>query len=218
MIAYDKERWRSAVRNGQIPLHMLDEVYPTQYDRDLNGPARAHPEAAAAMSTMLQAAAEQGFPDLGIALSYRTLAMQEEKWDNYQNHGGNKAATPGTSNHGWAVAFDMNWGRWVTHEWLVNNARKYGFIFDVTGENWHITYQEGLWDGDDVTEAQLKMLLGLRDDTLELQQFRNGMIALDEKWTVAASNPIAPKDRDTMWKRGFNILKRAYNRPKEGGE
>lgn len=206
MLAYDKEGWRSSVQNGKIAPFKLDKIYPEQFDRDLGGPALMHPEAAAAMSTLLQAAAEQGFGDLAVSLSYRTLAKQQEKWKDFQN-GGNLAAIPGTSNHGWAVSCDMRWGRLVTLQWLQKNARKYGFVNDVPSENWHYTYQEGLWDGDDVTEGQLEMLK-------EASQFVRGAIAFDEKWTKENPNPDTPKDKEPFWTKGFNIIKRAYNRPK----
>lgn len=206
MLTYDKEAWRVSNTNGKISPAKLDPVYPEQYDRDLDGPALMHPEAAAAMSTMLQAAAEAGHPDLGIALSYRTYAMQLEKYDDFKNHGGNLAAAPGTSNHGWAVSADMNWGRAVTLAWLQRNARKYGFIADVSSENWHYTFQEGLWNGDDMTKDQLAMLRAN-------DQFRRGVLAYDAA-IDRTKDPQIPDDKSGDWVAGFKFARRAYNWPK----
>ncbi|HET9672544.1 MAG TPA: M15 family metallopeptidase [Actinomycetota bacterium] len=155
---YVKAQWRAAVTNGQIPRERLAvvEAWPT-FDRDLGGPALMHPEAAAAMGVMLRTAALEGFGDLTISLSYRTLEKQLEKWENFQA-GGNLAAFPGTSNHGWAVAGDMRWGRAVSLAWLQANAARFGFVNDVPSENWHYTFQEGLWKGEDMTEDEKQAL------------------------------------------------------------
>ena len=196
MILYDKEMWRASVSNGNIPRHLLREIFPMQFDRDLGGPAIMHPEAAAAMSTMLQAAAEKGFPDLAVSLSYRTFAKQEEKWANFQA-GGNLAARPGTSNHGWAVAADMRWGRLVTLAWLQVNAPTYGFINDVPSENWHYTFQEGRWDGDDVTEAQLAKLNDADDRA-------KGDAAFRKRFAEKGSDPGGPPaDKSPAWRDGW---------------
>lgn len=61
----------------------------------------------------------------------RDLATQHVVWDRYINHNGAPAAIPGTSNHGWGLAFDLasNVNRFGTpeHEWMRKNAGKYGF-------------------------------------------------------------------------------------------
>lgn len=208
-LVYDKEIWRASVVNGAIVLSKLDEVYPTQFDRDLGGPAVMHPEAAAAMSTMLQAAAEQGFPDLAVSLSYRTLAKQEEKWADFQA-GGNLAARPGTSNHGWAVAADMRWGRLVTLAWLQANAPRYGFINDVASENWHYTYQEHRWNGDDVTEEQLRKLN-------EAEDRGRGEDAFWDAWSKKGGDP-GPVDaeRHPAYRKGWSNARKGAANPQPG--
>jgi hypothetical protein len=120
----------------------LDQVKPPVYDRDLNGPAVMHPDAARAMSAMLFTAEQEGHDDLALILSYRTYAKQWDKWWDYQN-GGNLAAYPGTSNHGWAVAGDMGWRETSTIQWAHAEAGRFGFKFDVPSESWHMTYQDG---------------------------------------------------------------------------
>lgn len=157
---YDKEGWRGTVSNGRIDPSRLREIeaWPVPYDRDLGGPAMAHPEAASAMGVLLRSAWAAGHTSLTIAYSYRTINVQEDKWQAYQRGTGNLAATPGTSNHGWAVAFDMRWGTSGAFNWLHANERKFGFVFDVPGENWHATFQEGLWNGDDMTKEEKAQL------------------------------------------------------------
>ena len=139
---YNKTAWRNQQTNGRIPTSELDQLDPSVYDRDLNGPALMHPDAARAMSAMLFMAEMEGHDDLVLVLSYRTVAKQWEKWWDYQN-GGNLAAYPGTSNHGWAVAADMGWRNTSTIQWAHAEASKYGFKFDVPSESWHMTYQDG---------------------------------------------------------------------------
>jgi hypothetical protein len=141
-VAYDKDAWRASVTNGKIPRSKLAEIEPAQYDPDLQGPALMHPEAARAMGDMLRAAAGARHAGLRVRYSYRTLAKQWEKWNDYQA-GGNLAAYPGTSNHGWAVACDLTWGTSGDILWAHENAQRFGFRFDVPIENWHITYQGG---------------------------------------------------------------------------
>lgn len=158
MLTYDKETWRSAVENGRIPADKLDLIDPYQYDPDLDGPARMHPEAALAMGTLLRQAWEDGVTELRVKYSYRTYAKQLEKWNDFVNNDGNLAARPGTSNHGWGVAVDFTGLTARALAWLRENAIKFGFLNDVASEVWHYTYQEGLWNGDDMTKGEREKL------------------------------------------------------------
>jgi len=56
------------------------------------------------------------------------------------------AATPGTSNHGWGIAVDINIPDQTsaTYQWLKTNARRYGFAETVEGEPWHWEYERAL--------------------------------------------------------------------------
>lgn len=69
-----------------------------------------------------------------------------------------QVATPGTSNHGWGLAFDAAWwvevspGKWkimgITRNkqafaWLTENAPLYGFYWNVKSEAWHLEYCTG---------------------------------------------------------------------------
>lgn len=53
-------------------------------------------------------------------------------------------ASPGTSNHGWACACDIwNVGQNGRLEWLLANAERFGWSWEVQSEPWHIRYVLG---------------------------------------------------------------------------
>lgn len=69
------------------------------------------------------------------------------------------AATPGSSNHGWGLAIDTAWDRdtsdgigpddataITSHQswpWLLANASRFGFSWELQSEPWHIRYVAG---------------------------------------------------------------------------
>ncbi len=119
--------------NGQIPTPAL-------------APLANHPEhrlwdpAASAFDRMEAEAAAQGVT-IGITDSYRTLSEQEqlvEKKGLYSQ--GGLAATPGTSNHGWGVAVDLDLDD-RAQSWMRENGWRFGFVEDVPREPWHWTYR-----------------------------------------------------------------------------
>jgi LAS superfamily LD-carboxypeptidase LdcB len=64
--------------------------------------------------------------------------------DYYQRPGVAMAAVPGTSNHGWGLACDIwNVGQNGRLEWLLDNAKRFGFSWEVQSEPWHIRYVLG---------------------------------------------------------------------------
>ena len=77
--------------------------------------------------------------------SYRTydakVRLAEEK-GLYSKVG--KAAEPGTSNHGWALAVDLGAGANIygtlQNNWLIENARNFGF-YTIPREPWHWEYR-----------------------------------------------------------------------------
>lgn len=84
--------------------------------------------------------AAHGGQNINAYSGYRTYAEQEYFWNCYLTkkcNNGNLAARPGTSNHGWGMAFDVGGDR----AWLHRNAPKYGYVFDVASESWHMTYK-----------------------------------------------------------------------------
>jgi hypothetical protein len=82
---------------------------------------------------------------LGYASAYRTLAQQYYLWD-HSAHPHNTAwvARPGTSNHGWGLAVDLQTRQM---RWIVDQIGwKYGFskrCSDAPVEWWHIKYNPG---------------------------------------------------------------------------
>jgi len=200
-MSYDKETWRASVDNGKIPDRLLAEISPVQFDIDLNGPARMHPEAAAAMSQLLQKAHADGIVELRVKYSYRTIAKQWEKWANYQA-GGNLAAYPGTSNHGWAVAVDFTGLTARALTWLKGNARRYGFLNDVSSENWHHTYQGG-YDAPEHSE-----------DDMNLEKYSEGWEEFEKRLKAGKHPTEAPKTWALWKRRGWNAARFASAWPK----
>lgn len=105
--------------NGQIPESALRELttVPGHF---------LHPKASEAFDAMNEAyAADNGGRFMTINESYRTLATQQDYFNS-----GITQAIPGTSNHGTALAADINTGDFssTTYQWLAANASKYGFV------------------------------------------------------------------------------------------
>jgi len=69
--------------------------------------------------------------------SYRTYDFQLKYWNKY---GAGNAARPGTSNHGWGVACDINYHGSGVLAWLEKNAPKYNIHKRVPHEDWHWVY------------------------------------------------------------------------------
>ena len=144
-MTYDKWQWRAQNTNGEIPLSKLRVIEPGFFDPDLGQDGVMHPDAARAMSAMLWDATEAGFHQVWPKYTYRTIADQRAKWAAYvaRNFAPPIVASPGTSNHGWAVTVDFSWSWEPAIDWIHANCAKYGFKFDVPSENWHCTYQDG---------------------------------------------------------------------------
>lgn len=73
--------------------------------------------------------------------AYRTYAEQEYFWDLYQHHGGNLAAKPGQSNHGWGLAVDVPYPNMAAA--INKHGAKFGWQkkwSDAPGEWWHFKY------------------------------------------------------------------------------
>lgn len=108
-------------------------------------------EAAAAWNAMNVEARKRGLElvPTGSMSSYRTLAQQRILYARYQA-GGNEAADPGTSNHGWGVAVDVPT---IEMRTLIDHIGvQFGWSkawSDAPGEWWHIKYQPGHYSGPD---------------------------------------------------------------------
>lgn len=118
--------------NGKVPTEALAPVGDTNHH--LWAPA------ANGLSALIDDAAADGI-DIGITDSYRPLAVQERlaQEKGLYSQGG-LAAVPGTSNHGWGVATDLDLDS-EGLEWMRENAWRYGFVEDVPREPWHWTYR-----------------------------------------------------------------------------
>lgn len=136
--------------NGQIPLSQLTAVSGHYFRSD------------AAQSMVAMRAAYQAALGKTLVINdgYRDLAGQQQAWYEYQYQGGNLAAYPGTSNHGWATAVDFGGevytGSWTQgHRWLQANAAAYGWWW--AGKNfgqieyWHWEF-DGAYTGTPTTD------------------------------------------------------------------
>lgn len=118
--------------NGAIPPEALAPVGDTGH--------RLWAPAANGLSALIDDAAAEGI-DVGITDSYRPLAVQERlaREKGLYSQGG-LAAVPGTSNHGWGVATDLDLDA-EGLAWMRENGWRYGFVEDVPREPWHWTYR-----------------------------------------------------------------------------
>ena len=107
------------------------------------GNMMAHPKAAEAFKAMRAAAAAEGV-NLGVTGAYRTYERQVQ----LKAEKGHMAATPGRSNHGWGLAFDMDFGSNMNSagfQWMAKNAARFGIHGPLQSpfEPWHWEYRGG---------------------------------------------------------------------------
>ena len=125
----DFSRWMGTQENGRIDFSELEQVAPGHFLR---------PDVAQTFKAMRRAARKDGVR-ITLTDSYRDFATQQrlavEK--GLYSEGG-LAAEPGTSNHGWGLAVDVDEGR----EWLAENGARFGFT-TIPREPWHWEYEPG---------------------------------------------------------------------------
>ena len=122
----------AAYGNGKIPASALERVGDTRH--------KLWAPAAQSLNQMINDAKRDGV-HIGITDSYRPY---EEQVDLARRKGlysqGGLAAKPGTSEHGWGMATDLDLnGKALS--WMKQNADKYGFVMNVPRENWHWAYR-----------------------------------------------------------------------------
>ena len=127
----DVAAFKAAWPNGRISP---DDLTP------IGGGHRLAAPAAPAFEQMAAAAARDGV-SLGVNDSYRSFEEQVAlaRSKGLYSQGG-LAATPGTSQHGWGLAVDLDLGP-KAQAWMRANGPRFGFHEDVPREPWHWTFQ-----------------------------------------------------------------------------
>ena len=117
--------------NGKIPADALSTISGTS--QQLWAPA------ARSFEAMRSAAAADGVT-IGITDSYRSYAGQVDvaARKGLYSQGG-LASVPGTSNHGWGMALDLDLDSSAL-TWMRQHGTEYGFVGDVPRESWHWDY------------------------------------------------------------------------------
>jgi len=123
--------WMAKYENGKIPLKALTPIGNGHYMRK---------DAAQAYKAMRRSAKKAGI-NFSITDSYRTYEQQVVL---EQTKGKAITATPGTSNHGWGIALDINVNDGRVYQWLKAHGKKFGF-HQLTDpwEPWHWEYRGG---------------------------------------------------------------------------
>jgi hypothetical protein len=122
----------AAYGNGKIPASALAEVGDTGH--------RLWAPAAESLERLRADAARAGVT-IGITDSYRSYEAQVDvaARKGLYSQGG-LAAVPGTSDHGWGMAVDLDLDP-AAQSWMRQNAGRYGFVEDTPREPWHWAYE-----------------------------------------------------------------------------
>jgi murein L,D-transpeptidase YcbB/YkuD len=142
--------------NGLLPESQLATIA---------GGGRLRSDAAAAWNAMNGDVRRRWGRDLHANDSYRALGRQGDlargvwsQWAAWERHrgGGPLAAKPGTSNHGWGTAVDVDkWSRWAIDQ----IGASYGWAkkwSDAPSEDWHLSWKAGIWHTDGRSEVLKK--------------------------------------------------------------
>lgn len=142
--ANSKALYNAGYRNGNIDTGNLQSINV--------GGHRLYKDAANAFIQMASAYKSDTGKTLTVTDSYRPLSVQIDLIRRKGKYGKEApkgtpyeqglAATPGTSNHGWALAVDVVGAEIYgtdTYNWLVSNASKFGFT-NIPKEPWHWEY------------------------------------------------------------------------------
>ena len=141
------------IENGKVPMDLLDKSVKSSY---YNNAGVLFEIGAAEDLVLLNEAFKARFgryiPITDGYRSYESQVANKKKWTDAGHP--EKAATPGTSNHGWGKAFDFDtsWNgksgyESETYKWLLANGPSYGWINPVWArkggsneEPWHFEY------------------------------------------------------------------------------
>jgi D-alanyl-D-alanine carboxypeptidase len=150
-------------RNGEIPFSAMVQVAGGWF----------RPDAAASAQRWVNECAQNGIV-LRFSEGFRDIPTQrywKRYWDNRGKPG--NAATPGYSNHGWAMAADVDSGSYgnnsgsARYRAVTALGRKYGWSFNIDGEPWHAEYVGGSNSaGTNYTpiQTELEYLMTVADD------------------------------------------------------
>jgi LAS superfamily LD-carboxypeptidase LdcB len=121
-----------AYGNGKVPAPALEQVGTTGH--------RLWAPAASALENMMAAAKRDGV-QIGITDSYRSYAEQVDLANRKGLYSqGGLAAKPGTSDHGWGLATDLDLdSRALT--WMRANGARFGFVENTPRESWHWVFE-----------------------------------------------------------------------------
>jgi len=94
------------------------------------------------LTVMLLQSRRDGY-NIGVSDGFRTYADQQAMVRKYGYYNGSSgAAAPGTSQHEFGLAVDLELGvgllRTANRQWLDGHAWQFGLHFPVPGEPWHI--------------------------------------------------------------------------------
>ena len=122
----------AAYGNGRIPREALEPVGATGH--------RLWAPAAQSFERLLSAAAAEGVA-IGVTDSYRSYDVQVDvvRRKGLYSQGG-LGAKPGTSQHGWGMAVDLDLDA-SAQAWMRTNAARFGFVEDTPREPWHWAFQ-----------------------------------------------------------------------------
>ncbi|WP_229831047.1 M15 family metallopeptidase [Actinoplanes ianthinogenes] len=125
----------AAYGNGRIPAEALEQVGGTRHK--LWAPA-------AEKLTQLIADAKADGVTIGITDSYRPYTEQVDlaRRKGLYSQGG-LAAKPGTSEHGWGMATDLDLNPEAL-SWMRKNGGRYGFVENVRRESWHWAFRPNM--------------------------------------------------------------------------
>ncbi len=181
----------SEASNGNLPDGMLVNI-----DTPDGGKSKAmlNTQAAADFNRMVAAAKQDGV-NITVSQGYRKLGSPDEgcgggftqwcAWKKYKAGTGNLAAKPGTSNHGWGSAIDVENCRRGSkvHTWLKNNSTKFGF-YPLASESWH-------WDHKGSASS-------LRGGAEEVTPTTTSSTTTDTKNTKTVTNQDLNKAKDVL--------------------
>jgi hypothetical protein len=192
--------------NGRIPRSELVRIH---HPRGI--PVFLRDDAAVAWEDMRRESVQRlsvNLYPLGPASAYRSLEQQQFFWNLFQR-GGNPAAPPGSSNHGWGVAVDVGDPDAATSQRQWSAVRRiglrYGWSWDEgsrVGEPWHFRYVGGY------KPDPLRWLTAReRSMVRELSKLR----------ALPAPTPAQVERRKAVWRRLRDQRKRIFRAAKDTG-